>query len=68
MAQVIHITGMHCGGCVSRVTKALKPLDAGVAVTLEPPRATFSEGTGLSVDEVNAALAKIGDYRASAPE
>ncbi len=68
MATVIHITGMHCGGCVNRVTKALKPFDAGVAVTLEPPRATFSEGAAVSVDDVNAALARIGDYRASAPE
>ncbi|MCK7497807.1 MAG: heavy-metal-associated domain-containing protein [Comamonadaceae bacterium] len=35
---------MHCGGCVSRVAKALKALDAGVAVTLEPPRATLQRG------------------------
>ncbi len=68
MAEVIHITGMHCGGCVNRVARALKALDPDVAVTLEPPRATFSEGTDVSLDAVNAALAKIGDYRASAPE
>jgi Cu+-exporting ATPase len=67
MAQVIHITGMHCGGCVNRVSKALKALDDGVAVTLEPPQATFSEGAAVSVDDVNAALSKIGEYRASAP-
>jgi copper chaperone len=68
MAEVIHITGMHCGGCVSRVAKVLKTLDDGVAVTLEPPQATFSDGADVSLDAVNAALAKIGDYRASTPE
>lgn len=65
MAHELQISGMHCGGCVNRVAKALKALDAGVAVTLEPPRATFSDGVEPSLDAVNAALAKIGDYRAS---
>jgi copper chaperone len=65
MSKEFEITGMHCGGCVSRVAKALKAVDAGVAVTLEPPRATFSEGADVSLETVNAALAKIGEYRAS---
>ena len=66
MAQEFEITGMHCGGCVNRVAKALRALDVGVAVTLEPPRATFSAEARVSLDSLNAALAKIGDYRASA--
>jgi copper chaperone CopZ len=65
MAQQFQISGMHCGGCVSRVAKALKSLDTGVAVTLEPPRAQFPDGANVSLDAVNAALAKIGDYRAT---
>ena len=64
MAREFEISGMHCGGCVNRVAKALRALDAEVAVTLEPPRAQFADAQ-VSVDEVNAALAKIGDYRAS---
>jgi copper chaperone CopZ len=64
MAQEFQITGMHCGGCVNRVARALKALDDGVEVTLEPPRATFSEGVDVSLDAVNAALARIGEYRA----
>ena len=64
MAQEFEISGMHCGGCVNRVAKALRAIDAGVAVTLEPPRAQFPDAQ-VSVDEVNAVLAKIGDYRAS---
>ena len=65
MAQEFEISGMHCGGCVNRVARALRALDAGVAVTLEPPRARFSDAAQVSVDAVNAALAKSGDYRAS---
>ncbi len=67
MAQEFEISGMHCGGCVNRVAKALRTLDAGVAVTLEPPRAQFSGATAVSLADVNAALAKIGEYRASEP-
>ena len=64
MAQEFEISGMHCGGCVNRVAKALRSLDDDVAVTLEPPRAQFSDGAQVSLDAVNEALAKIGDYRA----
>jgi copper chaperone CopZ len=65
MAQEFAISGMHCGGCVNRVAKALRALDAGVAVTLEPPRAQFPAAAQVSLEAVNALLAKIGDYRAS---
>jgi copper chaperone CopZ len=65
MAREFEISGMHCGGCVNRVAKALRTIDAGVAVTLEPPRAQFSDAAQVSVDAVNAALSRIGDYRAS---
>jgi len=65
MSQVLRITGMHCGGCASRVAEALRALDDAVEVTLEPPQATFSDGVDVSLDEVNALLARIGDYRAS---
>jgi len=65
MAQEFQITGMHCGGCVNRVAKALRAIDAGVAVTLDPPRVRFSDATQVALDDVNALLARIGDYRAS---
>jgi len=65
MAREFEISGMHCGGCVNRVAKALRTIDAGVAVTLEPPRAQFSDAAQVSVDAVNAALSRIGEYRAS---
>jgi copper chaperone len=66
MRQSFQISGMHCNGCVARVTKALKPLADDVTVTLDPPRATIETSTALSIDAVRAALAKAGDYQASA--
>ena len=66
MQQSFQISGMHCNGCVTRVTKALKPLADDVTVTLDPPRATFDTSDALSIDAVRAALAKVGDYQASA--
>lgn len=66
MQQSFQITGMHCNGCVNRVTKALAPLADEVTVTLDPPRAVLEAPAAVSVDAVRAALAKIGDYQASA--
>lgn len=64
MRQEFEITGMHCGGCVNRVTKALKTLAPDVTVTLQPPRATFEVAAPLPLEAVQAALAKAGDYQA----
>jgi copper chaperone len=66
MQQTFEITGMHCGGCVSRVTRALQPLADQVSVTLDPPRAILDVDTPLSVEAVSAALARAGDYRVRA--
>ena len=33
MEQVFRIEGMHCGGCVARVTRALKSIADDVEVT-----------------------------------
>jgi copper chaperone CopZ len=60
MQQEFEITGMHCGGCVNRVTKALKTVADDVTVTLDPPRAVFGEP--VDPDAVRAAVAKAGDY------
>lgn len=64
MQQVFEITGMHCGGCVNRVTKALKAVASEVTVTLDPPRATLEVAAPVALEAVKAALAKAGDYEA----
>lgn len=64
MEQHFEITGMHCSGCVKRVTRALEPLADGVSVTLEPPRAVLQVDAPLAPEMVQAALAAIGEFRA----
>jgi copper chaperone CopZ len=56
---------MTCAGCARKVESTLKTLSADTLVTLEPPLASLS-GTNLA--EVNAALAKLGNYRAVLPD
>ncbi len=62
MKQTFEINGMHCGGCVNRVTRALKTVATDAVVTLDPPRAVLEVPTRLSVDQVKGAVAKAGDY------
>lgn len=62
MQQEFRIEGMHCNGCVARVTKALQAIADDVQVTLEPPRATLETAEEVSLDEVKAAVEKAGAY------
>lgn len=57
------ISGMTCNGCRSKVEKTLAALLPDVSVTLEPPRAVTTASVGA--DQLNAALAAVGTYRAS---
>jgi copper chaperone len=66
MEQVFRIEGMHCGGCVARVTRALKSIADDVEVTLDPPRATLELSSALTVETVQAAIAAAGDYTVTA--
>lgn len=58
------ISGMTCANCVRKVESTLKAISPSANVTLEPPRAIVE--TGISVDALNDALAKVGKYRVSA--
>ena len=66
MEQTFEITGMHCGGCVNRVTKALKSIADEVKVTLEPPRAVLEVDAPVSEDTVRAAVAAAGEFQVRA--
>ncbi len=63
MTQVFDVSGLHCGGCVTRVSNAVGKLAPGASVTLEPPRLTLPEGMTLDAATINAALASLGSYR-----
>lgn len=67
MTQVFEISGMHCGGCASRIQRAVTELAPGAVVTLEPPRLTVPEGVAVDIATINAALAGLGDYRVKGP-
>ena len=64
MQQTFRIDGMHCGGCVARVTRALKTVADDATVTLDPPEATVETSAPLSIEDVQAALSQAGDYKA----
>ena len=64
MTQVFEVSGMHYGGCASRVQRAATALAPGATVTLDPPRLTLPEGITLDTAAINKALAEFGDYRA----
>jgi Cu+-exporting ATPase len=66
MEQVFRIEGMHCGGCVARVTRALKAIADDVEVTLDPPQATLHLPSAVTAEAVQAAVATVGDYIVSA--
>ena len=65
MQQTFRIDGMHCGGCVARVTRALKTVADDATVTLDPPEATVEAPAPLSIEDVQIALSQAGDYKAS---
>ncbi len=66
MQQTFEITGMHCGGCVNRVTKALRGVAQDAMVTLDPPRAVIEVAAPLPLEAVKAAVAKAGDFEVRA--
>lgn len=66
MTQVFEVSGMHCGGCLSRVQQAATRLAPGTTVTLDPPRLTLPEGAALDAAAINAVLAPLGEYRVKA--
>lgn len=67
MTQVFAISGMHCGGCASRVQEAATALAPGAKVTFDPPQLTLPDGVTLDAEAINRALAQLGDYRAQGP-
>ena len=65
MEQSFELSGVHCMHCVARVKKALEPLCEQVEVTLSPAIAVVTVKEPLKIEDVNAALAKAGDYSAT---
>jgi copper chaperone CopZ len=65
MQQQYEIEGMHCGGCVGKVTAALKAVPGvrSAEVTLRPPRAAVEMEQQIDAARLAAAVSGAGDYR-----
>jgi copper chaperone CopZ len=68
MRQTFTITGMHCGGCVKKVTEALRQVEGVTTanVTLDPQQAVLETSVPVSEARLGAALTPLGKYRISA--
>jgi copper chaperone CopZ len=55
------LSGLHCGACVGRVTKALAPLAESVNVTLAPMQAVITHPSA-DFAQLQAAVAAAGQY------
>jgi copper chaperone CopZ len=63
MDKTVTISGMHCGACVTRVTRALTPFAREVQVTLDPPRAVLRGAhDDASLEMLQIAAAGAGKY------
>jgi copper chaperone CopZ len=64
MSITYQLSGMHCGACVAKVTKALQPLASQVDVSLNPQQVSL-QGPSASMSDLQAALSAIGKYEIS---
>ena len=64
MKQTFNINGMSCGSCRQTVEKALQSVDGltFVQVSLNPPEAIIEKADSVSLDQLNSALSKAGNY------
>ena len=64
MQHSFAISGMHCQGCVSKITSALQGVDGvqSVQVTLQPPRANIAMERHVPLNEFNQAVRAAGSY------
>ena len=64
MKQKFKINGMSCGSCKSTVEKALQGVDGvtSAKVSLNPPEAIIEKADSVTLDQLNSALSKAGNY------
>lgn len=61
MAKIeLKVGGMACEGCADAVTRAVKTVDAGAAVTVDLPSKTVSISGSSTREALSAAIAKAG--------
>lgn len=55
-----NVQGMSCGGCASRVLKAVQSVDPSAQVRVDLAKQTVTVESGVSRDELTSALAVAG--------
>jgi len=70
MEITVHISGMHCAGCVRRLTEAFRAVPGVVSahVTLEPPEAHITTESRVSIGALGDAARSVGAYTVSEAE
>lgn len=64
MKQTFKINGMSCGSCKQTVEKALQEVTgvSSVQVSMSPPEAIVEKADSVTLNQLNAALSKAGNY------
>ena len=64
MKQTFKINGMSCGSCKQTVEKTLQSVNGvtSAQVSLNPPEAIIEKADSVSLDQLNSALSKAGNY------
>lgn len=67
MKSTYHISGMHCGACVKKVTQALASVEGvrDVDVSLEGETVELQRNDQVRFQDLDAAVTRAGDYQIS---
>tara|TARA_R100000935_G_scaffold56168_1_gene87214 strand:+ start:548 stop:802 length:255 start_codon:yes stop_codon:yes gene_type:complete len=64
MIQKFNVNGMTCGSCRQTVEKSLQGVEGvtSVQVNLSPPEALIEKADRVTLNQLNSALSKAGNY------
>jgi len=64
MKQKLKINGMSCGSCKQTVEKALQGVEGvtSAQVSMSPPGAVIETADSVTIEQLNSALSKAGNY------
>lgn len=65
MKYTYSIEGMHCSSCIDKIKSALASLVNLVNITLDPPLLQIEADRAPNLNDLNAHLATVGNYRLS---
>lgn len=57
---VLEVSGMGCGSCVSKITKAIQAADGNAKVTVDRAAGTVSVESGIEAERVGELVQALG--------